>query len=137
MVLGPIDINPDVSLPSVTFDLFFNLFILAFLASIISLGFFGFATYWKIFTKAGEPGWAIFVPFYNVYVLFKVAFGYGWFFLLAFVPIINIIMAIAFPFMLASAFGKGFGFGLGIFFLGFVFLPILAFGSSRYVVNRN
>lgn len=41
---------------------------------------------WKIFEKAGEPGWASLVPFYNTYELFKISWGNGWYFLLSIVP---------------------------------------------------
>lgn len=37
---------------------------------------------WKMFEKAGEPGWAALVPFYNLYVLFKISWGNGWYSLL-------------------------------------------------------
>lgn len=88
---------------------------------------------WKIFTKAGEPGWASIVPFYNAYVLFKIAFGNGWYFLLCLVPIVNIVFGIMLYFKLAKAFGHGAGFGFGLLFLTPIFLLILAFGSSEYV----
>lgn len=41
---------------------------------------------WKMFEKAGEPGWASLIPFYNAYVLFKISWGNGWFFLLSVIP---------------------------------------------------
>ena len=31
------------------------------------------ASMWRVFTKAGQPGWAVFIPIYNVYVLCMVA----------------------------------------------------------------
>ncbi len=88
--------------------------------------------YWKIFSKAGEPGWASIVPFYNNYVLFKIAMGNGWLFLLMLVPVVNCVVAIMSIFKLAKAFGKGVGFGFGLLFLAPIFLLILAFGSAEY-----
>ena len=88
---------------------------------------------WKLFTKAGEPGWAAIIPFYSNYVLFKIAFGNGWLFLLCLVPIVNIVINIMLFFKLSKAFGHGVGFGLGLLFLSPIFLLILAFGSSEYV----
>lgn len=88
---------------------------------------------WKLFSKAGEPGWASIVPIYNLYVLFKIAFGSGWLFLLTLVPFVNIVIVIMLYFKLAKAFGKGIGFGFGLLFLSPIFFPILAFGSSRYI----
>lgn len=88
---------------------------------------------WKLFSKAGEPGWACLVPFYNTYVLFKIAMGNGWLFLLMLVPIVNVVMEIMLLFKLAKAYGKGVGFGFGLLFLSPIFLLILAFGSAEYV----
>ena len=87
---------------------------------------------WKLFTKADEPGWAAIVPFYNMYVLFKISFGNGWLFLLSFVPVVNFVISIMMYFKLAKAFGKGVGFGFGLLFLAPIFLLILAFGSAEY-----
>lgn len=89
--------------------------------------------YWKIFEKAGEHGWAILVPFYDTYVMFKIAFGNGWKFLLLLIPIVNIVFAIMVPFKIAKAFGKSSGFGVGLLFLPFIFAPMLAFGDAKYV----
>ena len=89
--------------------------------------------YWKLFEKAGEPGWAILVPFYNLYVLYKIAFGYGWVFLLLFIPIVNIVFALMLPFKLAKAFGHDIGYGFGLLFLGTIFIIIMAFDKHYYV----
>lgn len=89
--------------------------------------------YWKIFVKAGEPGWAVIVPFYNVYVMYKIAFGNGWMFLLMFIPFVNLVVAIIALFKFSKAFGHGVGFGFGLLFLAPIFLLILAFGPSEYV----
>lgn len=88
---------------------------------------------WKLFAKAGEPGWAAIIPFYSSYVLFKIAMGNGWLFLLSFVPVVNGIISIIVLFKLGMAFGKGIGFGFGLLFLSPIFLCILAFGDADYV----
>ena len=87
---------------------------------------------WKLFEKAGKPGWGCLIPFYNNYCLFDMAFGNGWLFLLMFLPIVNFIILIMLFFKLAKAFGKGIGFGFGLLFLSIVFLPILGLGSAEY-----
>lgn len=87
---------------------------------------------WRIFSKAGEPGWAAIIPIYNSYVLFKIAFGNGWLFLLCLVPLVNIVVTIMLFFKLSKAFGHGVGFGFGLWLLSPIFLLILAFGSSEY-----
>ncbi|MBP8640193.1 MAG: zinc-ribbon domain-containing protein [Oscillospiraceae bacterium] len=54
----------------------------------IAIGVLTIVALWKLFEKAGEPGWAALIPFYNAYVLFKISWGNGWFFLLSVVPAI-------------------------------------------------
>ncbi len=100
---------------------------------VLAIAIFTLVALWKVFAKAGEPGWAAIVPFYNTYVLFKLAFGNGWFFLLTFIPVVGSIALLVSYFRLAPAFGKGAGFGLGLVFLSPIFLAILAFGDADYV----
>lgn len=83
---------------------------------------------WKIYVKAGQPGWAALVPFYNIYVLIKIIEKPMWWFLLIFVPLLNFLPYI----QLGKKFGKGIGFGIGLILLSFVFFPILAFGDAVY-----
>ena len=98
----------------------------------IALSVLMIASWWKVFKKAGEPGWAAIVPFYNLYIEFKIAFGNGWLFLLTLIPIINIVVTILLPFKLAKAFGKSTAFGLGLLFIPVIFYPLLAFGDASY-----
>ena len=88
---------------------------------------------WKVYVKAGKPGWACLVPFYSQYCLFDIAFGNGWLFLLSFIPCVTIVMAIILCFKLAKAFGRGVGFGFGLLLLYPVFIMILGFGKSEYI----
>lgn len=92
---------------------------------------------WKVFQKAGKPGWGAIVPFYNLYCLFEMSFGTGWLFLLTLVPCVGQIMLIIMWVKLAVAFNKGVGFGIGILFLPFIFLPMLGFGDAQYVGPSN
>lgn len=87
---------------------------------------------WKVFVKAGKPGWACIVPFYSQYCMFDIAFGNGWLFLLSFVPCVNFVIAIMLYIKLAKAFNQGVGFGLGLVFLNPIFMAILGFGSAEY-----
>ena len=91
------------------------------------------ASMWKIFTKAGQPGWASIIPIYNFYVMCKMAGKPGWWCVLMFIPFVNFIILILVFVALAQSFGKGAGFGIGLALLGIVFLPILAFGDARYL----
>ena len=87
---------------------------------------------WKIFTKAGEPGWAAIIPFYSSYVLFKITWGNGWKFLLMLIPFANIVIMIITQVKLAKAFGKSNGFAVGLVLLSTIFMLILGFGNSQY-----
>lgn len=87
---------------------------------------------WKMYSKAGEPGWAAIVPFYNIYVLFKISWGNGWYFLLTLIPFVNIVIVIITYIKLAKAFGKDGLFAVGLVFLAPIFMLILGFGSAEY-----
>lgn len=108
------------------------------------LGFFGTVFYlafaifmvvsmWKMYEKAGQPGWAALVPIYNVYVLFRIAGEKGIMMLLLFIPFLNIYIMIKVYIGIAKAFGKDGIFAVGLIFLSFIFVPILAFGDAKYV----
>jgi hypothetical protein len=89
--------------------------------------------WWKVFTKAGQPGWASIIPFYNIVVMLQIARKPLWWLVMFLIPIVNFVFLILFYVEFAKAFGKGTGFALGLIFLGPIFLPILAFGSAQYV----
>jgi ABC-type sulfate transport system permease subunit len=93
-----------------------------------------FAGIWKVFTKAGQPGWAVLIPIYNAYVLCKVAGKSGWWVLLMMIPCVGFIFGILVTVGVAQNFGKGIGFALGLIFLPFIFYPILGFGDASYQV---
>jgi hypothetical protein len=91
------------------------------------------AAMWKVFAKAGQPGWAALVPIYNLVVLLNIVGKPLWWIILLAVPIANIYALFAIAIALAKSFGKSTGFGLGLVFLSIFFYPVLGFGSARYV----
>jgi uncharacterized membrane protein YhaH (DUF805 family) len=93
---------------------------------------FMIAAMWKVFSKAGQPGWAILIPIYNLYVMCKIAGRPGWWILLMFIPLVNLIIVIILDIDIAKSFGKGAAFGIGLLLLPFIFFPILGFGSAQY-----
>ena len=90
------------------------------------------AAMWKVFVKAGKPGWAAIVPIYNVIVLLEITGKPLWWIILMFIPFVNIIVGVMLMLSLAQNFGKSVGFGIGLLLLPFVFFPMLAWGDSRY-----
>jgi len=87
---------------------------------------------WKVFTKAGKPGWAAIIPIYNTIVLLQIAGKPIWWIVLLFIPIVNIVIAVMVMISVAKAFGKGTGFALGLLFLSPIFIPILGFSDAQY-----
>ena len=87
---------------------------------------------WKVFTKAGQPGWASLIPIFNIYIWCKIVGRPGWWVILMLIPFVNLIVAIILCIDLAKSFGQGVGFGIGIILLSIIFLPILGFGSAQY-----
>ena len=90
------------------------------------------AAEWRIFTKAGSPGWAVLIPFYNMWVEYDIICGCGakMFFLL--IPFFNIYWAFKTMIKLAHAYGRSTGFGIGLIFLPAIVLCILGFGGAQY-----
>lgn len=88
---------------------------------------------WKLFAKAGVPGWVSLIPIYNTVTLLQISGRSGWWLLALCVPFLNFFVAIRLVFDLAKAYGQGVGFGFGLLLLAPIFMPILAFGDARYV----
>ena len=88
---------------------------------------------WKIYEKAGKPGWTSLIPIYNTIIILEIIKKPLWWLILLFIPFVNIIISFILSLELAKVFGKSSGFGVGLFFLGFIFAPILAFDDSQYI----
>jgi len=88
---------------------------------------------WRVFVKAGQPGWAVIIPIYNVYVLLKIAGRPGWWLLLCLIPLVNVVIAIVVAIDVAKAFGQSAVFGVVLLFLlsGIGYL-VLGFGNYHY-----
>jgi hypothetical protein len=111
------------------FGTFFFLYLILIVIIIVGM--------WKVFTKAGQPGWASIVPFYNNYVLVvEICKKEILWFILMFIPFANIVAAWVICMETARKFGKSEGFGIGLFFLPFIFWPMLGFGSAQYEGRR-
>jgi hypothetical protein len=112
-------------------------FVFIAIAVVVTIGM------WKTFAKAGQPGWAVLVPIYNIIVLLRVA-GLPWYWVFApFVAIIPILGWIAYivwivwiHHRISTRFGQGVGFTIGLTLLGPIFWLILGFGSSKYVAEQ-
>jgi hypothetical protein len=103
-----------------------------FLLLMMAAGAAMIAAMWKVFVKAGQPGWAAIVPILNIITLLKITGKPSWWIVMFFVPFANFVVMILILISLAKCFGKSTGFGLGLLFLGPIFFPLLGFGDARY-----
>jgi len=88
---------------------------------------------WKIYVKAGRPGWASLIPIYNIIVFLEIVGKPLWWILLLLVPCVNIVVAVILIMEFAKCFGKSVAFAiLGLLLFGFIGIPILAFGDAKY-----
>ncbi|MFZ1063858.1 MAG: DUF5684 domain-containing protein [Acidimicrobiales bacterium] len=99
---------------------------------VLAIVVFYIAAYWRIFAKAGEPGWGAIIPIYNLYLYCKIAGRPEWWLILLFIPFVNIVFSLILAMDIAKAFSKSSGFGIGLWLLSIIFVPILGFGSATY-----
>jgi len=105
--------------------------ILIILFSFVLIAFYVFCA-WRIFEKAGKPGWASLIPIFNTLVELEIVQRPLWWILLMFIPGVNLVIMVIIIFDLAKVFGKDNGFAFGLLFLTPIFVPILALGNAVY-----
>jgi uncharacterized membrane protein YoaK (UPF0700 family) len=88
---------------------------------------------WKVFTKAGKPGWACIIPIYNFIVILEIVGKPVWWFLLLLIPCVNIVFLVWTYNLLSKSFGKSEGFTIGLILLSPIFMCILGFGDAVYL----
>ncbi|GAA3961897.1 DUF5684 domain-containing protein [Mucilaginibacter dorajii] len=110
----------------------FALFGVMMIPSLI-IGLICIISMWKLFEKAGKPGWAAIIPIYNVIVMLEIVGKPVWWIILFLIPCVNIIFAIWTINLLSKSFGQSEGFTIGLILLPFVFYPILGFGNYPYI----
>lgn len=99
--------------------------LIAWLVSIIA--------FWRVFEKAGKPGWAAIIPIYNLYIILKIANRPGWWLVLYIIPIVNVIIHLIVAIDVAKAFGKSTVFGvIGLWLFNLIGFLILGFGNATY-----
>ncbi|MFO7878816.1 MAG: DUF5684 domain-containing protein [Bacteroidota bacterium] len=88
--------------------------------------------FWKMFTKAGKPGYAALIPNHNVVVLFQIGGKPEWWWFLLLIPIVNFVIIILMWHAVSLSFGKSAGFTVGLILLPVIFIPILGLGNAEY-----
>jgi hypothetical protein len=118
----------------------------AFLAAVCAVVvgfFFALPGIWKVFTKAGQPGWALLIPIYNVIILLRIA-GLPWYWvftpLIVIIPILGwiayLVWVVWIHHRISTRFGQGVGFTIGLTLLAPIFWLILGFGDSKYLAEQ-
>ena len=100
------------------------------LAFAFIIGIFMVVCMCRLYTMAGQPGWAAIVPIYNYVVMLRIIQKPWWWILLILIPYIGMIWGIWSLNLFVKSFGKGTGYTVGVIFLPFIFLPMLAFSSD-------
>jgi hypothetical protein len=113
-------------------DLLGTIFVVVFVVIILIAVLLLVISLWKIFTKAGKPGWAVLIPIYNLIVLFQIIGRPWWYIFFMLIPGAQIVLWGIIAINLARIFDKNWAFGIGIFLLPFLFLPILGLGKAAY-----
>lgn len=112
-------------------------FMTAYFLVILVIGIIMIVALWKVFTKAGRPGWGALIPLYNTYLLIETAGKPGWWLVLLFVPVVNIVVGIMVMLSLAEAFGKSVVFAIfGLILFSPIGMLMLAFGSAQYKLPK-
>lgn len=108
-------------------------FIGALLIPILVIAVITLVGKWKIYEKAGKPGWAALIPVYTWIVMLEIVGKPIWWIFLFFIPCVNIVFMIWTVNLLSKSFGQTEGFTVGLVLLGFVFYPVLGFGTYQYL----
>jgi signal peptidase I len=103
--------------------------------AIILLVILPYVGLWKLFEKAGRPGWEGIVPLYNIYGMIKLSGRPTWWFVLVLIPGLNILVMIGITVDFIKSFGK---FSLLDHVLGvalpFIYLPKWGFDrDTKYL----
>jgi hypothetical protein len=88
---------------------------------------------WKVFEKAGQPGWAALIPFYNIYIMTRIAGKPAIWTLWCVIPFINLVFIVWLYNIFCKSFGKDEAFTVGFIILPVIFWPILGFGPAKYL----
>jgi hypothetical protein len=95
------------------------------------------ASGWKLFAKAGKPGWAVIIPIYNIIVFLEIVKRPIWWIILLIIPIVSFVIAIILLFDLLKAYGRpGWHFILLLIpIVNFAYYLYLGFSSDvKYVL---
>ena len=98
-----------------------------------------FLSTWKLFIKAGEKPIYSLIPFYNLIIMMKIIKRPKWWFILLFIPVINLLMTGVIIIEILRSFGKNSNLDtlIGLVSFGTYIIYINYFGSIDYVKDRD
>ncbi len=91
-----------------------------------------FVGMWRVFEKAGEPGWAALIPFYNLWVMVRMGGKPWWWFFMFLIPLVNLVFLLLLSLAMAKKFDQPVIFGIALFLFPFIFYMIIGFSDMRY-----
>lgn len=109
------------------------IFLIALGITLLVFTLVNIVAFWQIFEKAGKPGWKSIIPIYNLLVLFDILGKPRYWFLFLLIPGLHLFIPFWMTILLGQRFQQSDLFIMGLFLFGFVFVPILAFGDSKYL----
>jgi hypothetical protein len=120
-------VNPELSedVSMVPFAIFSIIMLIGAFVTVVAM--------WKVFVKAGKPGWACLIPFYNILMTLNIIGRPAWYLVFIVIPGANIVLLVILAFGLARSFGKGIPFAIGMVLFAPLFIMVLGFGKARYV----
>lgn len=92
---------------------------------------------WKVFEKAGQPGWGCLIPIYNLYLMIQIAQKPTWWIIMFFIPVVNFVFMIMLYNEISKRFGQGIGYTIGMIFVPFIMFPLLGLGDATYQPEEN
>lgn len=119
-------------MPTVTTGILSSFSVLGCMGFVMAIAGLQIAGMWRTVQKAGKEGWEVIVPLYNYIVFSEVGKNPSWWGIMLLIPVANIVFIILILNGVAKAFGKDGGYTVGLFFLGFIFWPLLAWGDASY-----
>lgn len=111
---------------------------LAFLCAMVVLTPLLLFAQWRMFEKAGKPGWASLVPFYQWWCWMEIIGLPGYFMFGLLIPILNLVLLVVWIYRIPVVFGRSSTWGclcllplVNIFVFPLVYLSI-GFGDAKY-----
>lgn len=106
-----------------------NVVVIAFIL-LISILILSLVILYKIIKKLTDKGYLAFIPFYNMIILYRNVMGSAWYLLLLFIPGVNLIMLLLFPFFLGRTFNKNLVYAFFMILFPTILIPLIAFDDS-------